>query len=80
MILSVINHGYYLPFVEEPSPVFLCNHASAIRHRDFVESAIMDLLKLNPGSSTRRGVHLRSIRSRPKEKQQAPFDSGFEIP
>ena len=48
LILSIIEHGYFLPFIEEPSPVFMRNHASTVMHHEFVESAILELL--NAGS------------------------------
>ena len=45
MILNVIEHCYYLPLVHDPASVFMQNHASATCHHEFVESAILELLK-----------------------------------
>lgn len=43
-IMNVIRYGYFIPFVTEPIAVLLKNNKSAFQHRDFVESAINELL------------------------------------
>ena len=42
--LSMIKHGYHLPFKRKPSPFIAKNNASSLRHKDFVEDSIKELL------------------------------------
>ena len=44
-ILDVISNGYQIPFIEEPSPVFLKNNRSALVHEEFVRNEICSLLQ-----------------------------------
>ena len=44
-VKGIILHGYRLPFVALPWPVFKFNHRSALQHEQFVSSAIGDLLE-----------------------------------
>ena len=43
-ILRVISHGYVLPFIRIPAPVFLKNNLSSRKHPKFVRSAIDELV------------------------------------
>ena len=43
--LDVIDSGYRLPFIETPSKAYFDNNQSALTHSDFVESAILELIK-----------------------------------
>ena len=45
-ILSVVRHGYKIPFVTLPSPKVSPNDLSAVTHSHFVSEAISDLLTL----------------------------------
>lgn len=44
-ILDVIRHGYKIPFKETPLASMSPNNKSALEHSEFVESAILDLVK-----------------------------------
>ena len=44
-VRGIILHGYRLPFVVLPWPVFKLNHRSALQHEQFVSSAISELLE-----------------------------------
>ena len=46
-ILEVIREGYKIPFVSLPPPKHSDNNFSAIKEKDFVSEAIVDLLKMN---------------------------------
>lgn len=46
-ILEVIREGYKIPFVSLPPPKHSDNNLSAIKEKDFVSEAILDLLKMN---------------------------------
>ncbi len=43
-ILDVVTGGYKLPFVSLPCGIFLKNNASALKHCQFAEKAILELL------------------------------------
>lgn len=43
-VMNVINFGYRIPFVKDPTSVFLKNNRSALLHSDFVEDSITELL------------------------------------
>ena len=43
-IVSAIRFGYRIPFVNLPSPCFLKNNASSLKHERFVRSEIQSLL------------------------------------
>ena len=43
-VLSMIKHGYHLTFKRKPSPFIAKNNASSLRHKDFVEDSIKELL------------------------------------
>ena len=43
-VLSILRHGYTLPFHTMPSAFCAKNNASSLRHKDFVSNAITDLL------------------------------------
>ena len=47
MILSVVKHGYCIPFFEQPSPFFAKNNRSSLNNRGFVEKSILELLENN---------------------------------
>ncbi|MCP3667695.1 MAG: hypothetical protein GY696_35260 [Gammaproteobacteria bacterium] len=42
--LSILEHGYELPFLEEPPSVHLGNNKSSVEHADFVGTEIANLL------------------------------------
>ena len=44
-VLSIIKNGYAIPFVANPPPCYAKNNQSSLRHRDFVDSEIMNCLK-----------------------------------
>ena len=44
-ILSIIEHGYQIPFTQTPPSVNLKNNRSAFLHSDFVTQAILELLQ-----------------------------------
>ena len=46
MILAVIRNGYVLPFSSRPSTKILPNHESAIQHAGFVETEVVNMLRL----------------------------------
>ena len=39
-VLSIIKHGYSIPFVEKPKTFFAKNNASSLKNRIFVETSI----------------------------------------
>ena len=41
---EVIEHGYQIPFIRLPDPVFCRNHKSAFEHASFVKEAIGELV------------------------------------
>ena len=43
-VWSIIKDGYRLPFAAYSSPCFLRNNLSALKHKDFVSQAILELL------------------------------------
>ena len=43
-VRNIVLHGYCIPFIALPWPVFKCNHQSALGHSEFVSSAIDDLV------------------------------------
>ncbi|VDI74620.1 Hypothetical predicted protein [Mytilus galloprovincialis] len=43
-IMNVINFGYRIPFLSEPPTIFLSNNRSALKHSEFVENSIEELL------------------------------------
>ena len=43
-VREVIEHGYRIPFIWLPDPVFYRNHRSAFEHAQFVEEAIKELV------------------------------------
>ena len=43
-ILSIIKDGYIVPMVTKPQSIFLHNNKSALKHSEFVEEAILQLL------------------------------------
>lgn len=45
--MEVIREGYKIPFVPLPPPKHSDNNFSAIKEKDFVSKAILDLLKMN---------------------------------
>ena len=45
--LEVIREGYKIPFVSLPPPKHSDNNLSAIKEKDFVSEAVLDLLKMN---------------------------------
>ena len=44
-VVDVIENGFKLLFVQSPSPYNFKNRSSALRHNDFVEEAILELLQ-----------------------------------
>lgn len=46
VVLDIVRHGYRLPFISLPESKFMQNNKSAVDHSDFVESSILDLLKI----------------------------------
>ena len=44
-VLSVIQEGYKIPFIEIPPVAYLRNSMSTLRHKDFVQQAISELLQ-----------------------------------
>ena len=46
-ILDIISDGYKIPFITTPPPVHLKNNGSALKHSDFVNDAILELLQDN---------------------------------
>ena len=45
-IINTISNGYVIPFVHTPPRASFPNNHSAFQHKEFVESAIADLLKV----------------------------------
>ena len=43
-VLDIIENGYKLPFLDIPPPTCLNNNVSAIKNKDFVEEAILELI------------------------------------
>ena len=43
-ILYIIENGYKLPFLDIPPPARFNNNCSAVKNKDFVEAAILELL------------------------------------
>ena len=43
-VLDIIENGYKLPFLDTPPPACFNNNVSAIKNKDFVEEAILELL------------------------------------
>ena len=43
-VLDIIENGYKLPFLDIPPPACFNNNVSAIKNKDFVEEAILELL------------------------------------
>ena len=43
-ILDIIENGYKLPFLDIPPPACFNNNCSAVKNKDFVEAAILELL------------------------------------
>ena len=46
-ILNVLQVGYKIPFLESPVESFSKNNASALNNMDFVEEAVLELVKSN---------------------------------
>ena len=46
-VISMIKHGYRLPFFRRVGPFYDKNNLSSLRHQEFVETAIEELLKQN---------------------------------
>lgn len=46
-VLDIIEHGYTIPFVEEPLPAYAANNRSALSHPVFVREAIDKLISSN---------------------------------
>ena len=46
-VISVIQEGYKIPFIEEPPVAYLRNNQSVLRHKEFVQQAISELLQSN---------------------------------
>ena len=46
-VLDIIKNGYQIQFVEPPPKIHCKNNLSALKHAEFVESAIEELLKFN---------------------------------
>ena len=44
-IIDKISRGYVIPFLTTPPAAQFNNHKSALEHKEFVNSAIMDLIK-----------------------------------
>ena len=44
-ILDIIEDGYKIPFLQEPMSIFLKNNKSALNNSEFVNEAILDLVK-----------------------------------
>jgi hypothetical protein len=44
-VLSIIQEGYKIPFIEIPPVAYLRNNKSTLRHKDFVQQAISELLQ-----------------------------------
>ena len=44
-VLSMIETGYRIPFVQYPPHCNLKNHLSALKHHDFVQEAVAQLLR-----------------------------------
>ena len=42
--VHVIEFGYMIPFIDPPTPVILANNCSALKHANFVERSIGELL------------------------------------
>ena len=45
-IINTISNGYVIPFVHTPPRASFLNEQSAFQHKEFVASAIADLLKV----------------------------------
>ena len=43
-VLNIINHGYILPFSSVPPPFYAKNNLSSLKHHDFVDKAILELV------------------------------------
>ena len=43
-VRNIVLHGYHIPFIALPWPIFKCNHQPALGHSEFVSSAIDDLV------------------------------------
>ena len=46
-IINTISNGYVIPFVHTPPHATFLNNQSAFQHKEFVASAIADLLKVD---------------------------------
>jgi len=44
-VLSVIRHGYILPFTSLPTPKIYRNHKSAFQHLEFVQESVLSLVE-----------------------------------
>ena len=43
-MLNIIKHGYILPFSSVPPPFYAKNNSSSLKHHDFVDKAILELV------------------------------------
>jgi len=44
-VLSIVKHGYKLPFVSNPPPFYARPNASSLRNKTFVQDSIVELLR-----------------------------------
>ena len=76
-ILSVVNDGYCLPFETLPPSTVLRNNMSALKHKDFVNSAIEELLnssRLSEVPSPPYVVNPLSVSIQPSGKKRLILD------
>jgi len=69
-VTNMISEGYKLPFTEYPTPCFMKNNRSALKHPDFVAEAITELL-----SSNCIVEHDSPLPSNGSERQEAPISN-----
>ena len=43
-VRDIVHHGYHIPFLANPAPVFPYNHQSALQNEQFVSEAIDELV------------------------------------
>jgi hypothetical protein len=73
----VIQKGYKILFIEIPLVAYLRNNKSALRHKDFVQQAISELLQSNKVIKTNsmpHVVHPLSVSVQPSGKLQLILD------
>ena len=57
-VLDIIENGYKLPFLDIPPPACFNNNVSAIKNKDFVEEAILELLTSDRVKEVERLPHV----------------------